>query len=100
MFFKWDSMLIRGFLSGILHKHFHVTEKLEKIMVPKFNGSSLIILPLEEVISHSMSFRIWFKSTKPDGKASSLCHLYSYCVFVIMIDILIYSDIFYLFNYH
>ncbi|XP_052712788.1 agrin-like isoform X11 [Crassostrea angulata] len=42
-------------------------EKLEKIMVPKFNGSSLIILPLEEVIGHSMSFRIWFKSTKSDG---------------------------------
>nr|XP_022336606.1 agrin-like isoform X7 [Crassostrea virginica] len=42
-------------------------EKLEKIMVPQFNGSSLILMPLGDIGSHSMSLRIWFKSAKPDG---------------------------------
>ncbi|XP_078339118.1 agrin-like isoform X9 [Crassostrea virginica] len=42
-------------------------EKLEKIMVPQFNGSSLLLMPLGDIGSHSMSLRIWFKSAKPDG---------------------------------
>ncbi|XP_056008873.1 LOW QUALITY PROTEIN: agrin-like [Ostrea edulis] len=42
-------------------------ERLKKIAVPQFNGSSLIDLPLGEVGSHSVSIRIWFKSSNPNG---------------------------------
>lgn len=49
-----------------------VTERLKKIAVPQFNGSSLIDLPLGEVGSHSVSIRIWFKSSNPNGKKTCL----------------------------
>ncbi|XP_069117853.1 agrin-like isoform X2 [Argopecten irradians] len=42
-------------------------EKLHKIFVPEFNGSSYIQCPLGDVSSTALSLKVWFMTRKPNG---------------------------------
>ena len=42
-------------------------ERLKKIYVPQFLGLSFLEIPVGEIGSNSLSIRVWFLTSKPDG---------------------------------